>query len=646
MPAQISPNDEQDFARSTAGEQLSALLLRADVIDELTLERAMRVFNKIESGTTLFSVLVKMGQTDEATALEVIRRWQPAIRIGELLVELGYITQTQLRQALMAQENDNSLDSMARPDKLGTILVNRRMIKSKDLTSVLASQLGYYSEEPEISDCENELIDSITVKTAKQFNFIPVRHEGDKIIVAFSDPTDQEARTEASRALASPIQPVMISPPTLHRCLAALERRRVPKNADETKGIDTSTASGKINTILSDAIRLGASDIHIEPQRDLVRVRFRIDGILREHSEFNPNELDAFVSRMKIMAEADISERRLHQDGRIEFEDPVSGAINDLRASFYITVHGECVVIRVLNQNSKILGLPQIGMAPNMLSRFKHHALEAPSGVIIITGPTGSGKTSTLYSCVQYLNNDSTSIITVEDPVELQLDGISQCSINNKLGRTFEGSLRAIVRQDPDIIVLGEIRDAKTAESAIQAALTGHKVLTTFHTEDSIGGLIRLMNMNIEPFLIASTVVCVVAQRLIRRVCTNCSIDVDGDPHELQLLGWDKQAIEGASFKHASGCDHCQYTGYKGRVAVFESLVLSEPVREAILENNTAAQIRKISMEYSGLVTLLEDGLAKAASGETTLREVRRSLPRINPPRSYAEIRRLNGKQV
>ncbi|MEE9333741.1 MAG: ATPase, T2SS/T4P/T4SS family [Granulosicoccaceae bacterium] len=640
MSAQALPNNPPGQKPPNTGVQLAELLLRAEKIDAKVLDRALRVFSKLDTENTLFSVLKKMGLTDEKSMLSIIRRWQPEIRIGELLVELGYINASQLRQALLAQAKEEE------PIKLGEILLSRRMIKPVDLTRVLASQLGYLSEETEIGQCEDELLSMVATKLAKRFNFLPIRRNGKNVVVALTDPNDQEARTEAARALGAPIEPLMISFSALQRALSALERQRKSKNEDETKGSDTSTASGKINVILSEAIREGASDIHIEPLRDHVRVRFRIDGILREHSEFGHGELDAIVSRAKIMAEADISERRRHQDGRIEFEDPFSGSMSDLRVSFYVTVHGECIVIRILNQNDKILELPEIGMAPNMLDRFKHHALEAPSGVIIITGPTGSGKTSTLYSCIQHLNNDSTSIITAEDPVEYQVDGVSQCSVNHKLGRTFEGSLRAIVRQDPDIIVLGEIRDETSAESAIQAALTGHKVLTTFHTEDSIGGLLRLLNMNIEAFLISSTVVCVVAQRLIRRVCTNCSKDVEADAQDLQLLAWDKVSADMSRFKEGEGCDKCHFTGYRGRVAVFEALLLTEPVREAILQRKTSAQIRKISLEYSGMVTLLEDGLAKAACGETTLREVRRTLPRLSKPRSLAEIRRLNGKNA
>jgi type IV pilus assembly protein PilB len=262
---------------------------------------------------------------------------------------------------------------------------------------------------------------------------------------------------------------------------------------------------------------------------------------------------------------------------------------------------------------------------------------------MIVTGPTGSGKTSTLYSCVKYLNNINTSIITAEDPVEFVIDGISQCSINPKIGVTFEETLRHIVRQDPDIIVLGEIRDTFSAETAIQAALTGHKVLTTFHTEDSIGGLIRLMNMEIEAFLISSTVVCVVAQRLLRLVCNHCAEPYVPTPLEISRLGYMAPELAGAEFREGKGCKECRFTGFKGRTAIFELLVLNEPVKEAILGNKSSAEIRRLSMETSGLVTLFEDGLVKAARGLISIHEVLRDLPRISKPRPLHELKRILG---
>ncbi len=278
-----------------------------------------------------------------------------------------------------------------------------------------------------------------------------------------------------------------------------------------------------------------------------------------------------------------------------------------------------------------------------MLDHFIYEALEIPTGVMIITGPTGSGKTSTLYSCVNYLNDIHTSIITAEDPVEYVIDGISQCSINPKIGVTFEETLRHIVRQDPDVIVLGEIRDNFSAETAIQAALTGHKVLTTFHTEDSIGGLIRLMNMEIEAFLISSTVVCVVAQRLLRKVCRHCAEPYQPTPLDLSRLGMTANDLVGATFLLGRGCKECRFSGYRGRVGIFELLVMNEMVKNAILANKSSYDIRKISVETSGMVTLLEDGLVKGARGQVSLQEIITDLPRLGKTRPLHELRRILG---
>jgi type IV pilus assembly protein PilB len=286
----------------------------------------------------------------------------------------------------------------------------------------------------------------------------------------------------------------------------------------------------------------------------------------------------------------------------------------------------------------------EIGMSRRVMHRFREEALDRPSGVILITGPTGSGKTTTVYSCINHLNTMEASIITAEDPVEYVIDGIGQCSIDPKINLTYEDSLRHIVRQDPDIIVIGEIRDTFSAEVAVQAALTGHKVLTTFHTEDSIGGLLRLLNMDIDAFLISSTVVCVVAQRLLRRVCTHCAQPYELTPTDLLRIGCDHRHLQGATFQKGRGCEHCRYTGYRKRVAAFELLVLNDAVRDALIQRKTSHQIRSICTETTGLVTLFEDGLLKAARGITTIEETMRCLPRFQKPRSIGELERLLGK--
>ena len=395
--------------------------------------------------------------------------------------------------------------------------------------------------------------------------------------------------------------------------------------------------------MILDALSNGASDIHIEPLKNRLRVRFRRDGVMEPYREFDLGIADTLCARIKIMAGAGVSDKRRHQDGRVRFEDPVSGQSSDLRASFYATLNGQKIVLRVLHRKAIRIDIRETGLAPRVLDRFLEEALDVPGGVILITGPTGSGKTTTLYGAVNYLNNEETSIVTAEDPVEYVVDGISQCSINTQLNITFEETLRHMVRQDPDVIVLGEIRDNFSAEAAIQAALTGHKVLTTFHTEDTIGGLLRLMNMDIETFLISSTVVSVLAQRLLRRVCPHCSQPYKPTPVELRKLGYTSNETTAGRFVSGKGCEHCRFTGYSGRVGVFELLVLNEDVKTAIRSAQSSSQIRRVSMETSGLVTLIEDGIAKAALGHTTIAEVLKNLPRMEKPRPIPELFRLTG---
>jgi len=307
-------------------------------------------------------------------------------------------------------------------------------------------------------------------------------------------------------------------------------------------------------------------------------------------------------------------------------------------------VHGEKIALRLMNKKGELLAIEDIGMAPRMLQQFLDEALQSPSGIMIVTGPTGAGKTTTLYSCVNALNDLETSIITAEEPVEYLLDGISQCSINPKIGVTFTETLRHIVRQDPDIIVMGEVRDAFSAETAIQAALTGHKVLTTFHTEDTVGGLLRLLNMGVEAFLIASTVTCMVAQRLLRRVCPQCAVPYAPTPEEYRRLGYRHGDLAGAELMTGHGCSACRFTGFHGRVGIFELLLLSDQVKEAVMTRQPVNEIRRLSIESAGMVTLLEDGIVKAARGKVALPEVLKRLPRLDRPRPLAELRRLLGE--
>ena len=406
--------------------------------------------------------------------------------------------------------------------------------------------------------------------------------------------------------------------------------------------VDNSTVVGTVNSIILEALKNNASDIHIEPMEDRLQVRFREDGVLNHFKDFPKEIIPALSSRLKIMCQADITEKRRHQGGRILFEHD-DGQL-DLRVSFFVTIHGEKIVLRLLNRKQELYDLQSIGLSPRMLARFLEDAVYQPSGVLLVTGPTGSGKTSTIYSCIHALKSPQVSIITAEEPVEYVIEGVAQCSIDPNIDLTFEETLRHIVRQDPDVIVIGEIRDAYSADVAVQAALTGHKVLSTFHTEDTIGGLIRLLNMDIAPFLVSSTVVSVLAQRLLRRICLHCAVDTKPTPIQLQRLRCHIKDLQGANFKKGRGCKMCKHSGYRGRIGVYELLVLDEPVRTAILERKTSYEIRTISINQSGLITLLEDGLVKAADGITTVDEILRCLPIFSSPRPLAELRRLAGE--
>ncbi len=619
-----------------ANHLIGRLLLEAGAIDQEKLNYALRVQEKLGEGYTLVQVLKELGYLSEEELCAALRQKPNALPLGELLVELGLIKRRELEAALKLQAEPENAGK-----RLGEILVDKHFLSEAKLVQVLADQLGFPLEEAEFSQIERELLLRATPEWCQRYRAIPIRQEGGKTVVAFCDPLNAESRLEAERVFGA-LTVAITTRRAFEAAVAAYEASRRLQKKPSVE--DEAIAVRLVNELILVALKANVSDIHLEPMRRQLRVRFRQDGVLHVHREL-PLELLAPISaRLKVLCKADITERRRHQGGGFIFEDPKTGISCDVRVSFFVTVFGEKIVLRLLARKAELLDIREVGMAPKILQRFQEEALDIPSGVILITGPTGSGKTTTLYACVQYLNNPEHSIISAEDPVEYVIDGIGQCSINPRINLTFEETLRHMVRQDPDVIVLGEVRDRFSAETAIQAALTGHKVLTTFHTEDSIGGLLRLMNMEIETFLISSTVVSVLAQRLLRRVCPGCAESYRPTSHELGRLLLRQADIAGSAFRLGQGCSQCHYTGYQGRIGVHELLVLNEPVKEAILAKKTSSEIRRISVETSGLVTLLEDGIAKAAQGLTTLYEILRCLPRLGKPRPVGEILHLVGK--
>jgi type IV pilus assembly protein PilB len=615
-------------------DTIAAVLLNAGLLTPQQLMYAKRVRAKLSTPKTLLNVLKELRYVTNEQIQHALSSAPTEVPLGDLMVELGYLQHQELETALNLQRESSPRK------KLGEILLEQRFVDGYKLAEVLSYQLGWPYVEPQFSTLDRSLLGKGALQKYAELCFLPLYKQDGHVVVAFSDPLDLQSRELAAKLFGWDLLPVITRKEAILNILEFCTQ-----TAQETRTIvaDESSVVGLVHAMFLDALQDNASDIHLEPMHDRLRVRFRCDGVLVQYKDFPPEVAPAMSSRIKILAKADIAEKRRHQDGRILFEDPHKGTTIDMRASFYVTIHGEKIVLRLLNKKGELLDISELGMAPRMLERFRDDALDVPSGVVIITGPTGSGKTTTLYSCVNHLNDTHTSIITAEDPVEYVIDGIAQCSINPKINVTFEETLRHIVRQDPDIIVLGEIRDRFSAETAIQAALTGHKVLTTFHTEDSIGGLLRLLNMEIEAFLISSTVVCVVAQRLLRRVCRQCAEPYRLTLLDLRQLGADHEMLRGGSYTLGRGCKYCRFTGYRGRVGVFELLILNEVVKDAILNRKTSYEIRRLSLESSGLVTLVEDGLVKAATGETSITEVIRQLPRLHKPRPLQQLQRLLG---
>ncbi len=607
-----------------------SILLEENVLSQKQALHAHRIRTKLGGNKTMLHIVLDLGYVTESQVWEAIRKHKVNMRIGTLLVELGLLRQNDLESAFAIQKKEGS------GKKLGEILVSHHFIKQQKLLEVLSLQLGYPYVDPRFTKVDMALVNRMSPRQREKASFIPVRSKDGRVVVAFTDPLDNEDIDDAETLFSEGVIPAIAPKEALVELF-----RRIEKGATGGVRADDTTVIGVIDGLILDAIEASVSDIHIEPMEDRIRVRFRRDGVLEVHKEFPLEMFNPMVSRLKILSSADITEKRRHQGGRILYD--YSGGQLDLRASFYVTIYGEAIVLRLLNRQGALIDIESLGMFPRMQKRFLTDALNKPSGVLIITGPTGSGKTTTVYSCINHINNPNVSIITAEEPVEYVVPGISQCSIDPKINLTFEETLRHIVRQDPDVIVIGEIRDTYSAQVAVQAALTGHKVLTTFHTEDSIGGLVRLLNMDIEAFLISSTVVSVVAQRLLRKVCAECAEPAKLNQGELQLLGYAQKDVVGAKFMKGRGCPACRYTGYNGRVAVFELLILDEYVRSAILDKRTSYEIRNIGLKTSGLVTLFEEGIVKAANGITSIDEVLRCLPQVQRPRPLAELRNILG---
>jgi len=544
-------------------------------------------------------------------------------QLGEILVERGIITRAQLEETLKEQKLTGQ--------KIGDILVEKGLITQEELNGALAVQ----REVPTL-DLSEYLIDAEVVKLipeeiARTHKLMPVFLENNILTVAMANPFDVFVVDELQRRTGYVIQPALVNEMDIRRAhqqyygasedltelISSIDKKKL-KQA-ENLGEEASVIK-IVNQIITQAIQERASDIHFEPEENVLGLRYRIDGMLVRKNPL-PKELEgAIISRLKIMAGLDIAEKRLPQDGRILMR--VSKREIDFRVSTCPTVHGENVVLRILDKSSLVVGLESLGFSPEDLQRFKD-IITTPYGIVLVTGPTGSGKTTTLYSALQSLNKEDVNIMTIEDPVEYQFPHIRQVHVNLKAGLTFAKALRSFLRQDPDIIMVGEIRDMETAEIAVQAALTGHLVLSTLHTNDAPSAFTRLLEMGIEPFMVASSIIGVIAQRLIRRVCDNCKEEYTPSAETLKLLELESKVSKTAKFVKAKGCKLCNHTGYKGRIGIFEILKNSPRIQELALHRASSFEIKQVGQE-EGMKTLRESAMEKLLQGITTVENILR----------------------
>ncbi len=550
-------------------------------------------------------------------------------KLGEILIDKGKVEKTDIERALILQKDNGQ--------KIGKILLSLGYITEKDLIDSLVEQTGikaYYGES--FPDIENlEKIEGLSYDFLKSKLIFPLRKTEKTLEVIMDDPFDYETISVLETLLNLDVIPFLGAESEILDALKKLygEEQAIDEagllgeidedNIEQLKDLASEAPVIRlVNQMISKAVEMKASDIHVEPFEKILRIRFRIDGVLHDVDNPPRSIAPAVISRIKIMSKLDIAEKRIPQDGRINLR--VLGKEIDLRVSTVPTLHGESVVMRILDKGSiKLFDLGKLGFPPDTFKQFET-LIKKPHGIILVTGPTGSGKTTTLYAVLNRLNSPEKKIITVEDPVEYQLEGVNQIHVNPQVGLTFASGLRTILRQDPDIILVGEIRDKETAEIAIQASLTGHLVLSTLHTNDACGAVTRLLDMGVEDYLISSTLIGVLAQRLVRVVCKSCRKKIKLTKDHLMDFGIDPERFKDLpDIYTAEGCKECNYTGYVGRMAIFELFMIDENVRRMILEKPDTPKLKAYAKRM-GMRTLREDGFLKVIQGVTTPEEVLR----------------------
>src|SRR6516164_866909 len=564
-------------------------------------------------------------------------------RLGDLLVKEKIITAEQLAEAVKTQKEANI--------RLGSALVKLGFLTDEDVTNFLSRQYGVPAINLSYFEIDPSVVKLIPYETAKRYQILPLSRVGASLTIAMVDPTNVFAMDDIKFMTGFNIEPVVASESSIadgiekaYGSAKEEDLEQVMQSMNDVSESDVEVQSEQeeialselekaadeapivklVNLVLTDAVKRGASDIHMEPYEKEFRVRFRIDGILQSIMSPPLKLKDAITSRLKIMAKLDISEKRLPQDGRIMLKMAVGGKKKqlDFRVSTLPTLWGEKIVMRLLDKENLRLDMTKLGFEPESLVKFEKAILK-PYGMVLVTGPTGSGKTNTLYSSIARLNQPDTNIMTAEDPVEFQLQGVNQVQMKEQIGLNFAAALRAFLRQDPNIILVGEIRDFETAEIAVKAALTGHMVLSTLHTNDAPSTISRLMNMGIEPFLVATSVNLICAQRLVRRICANCKEELELPEQALVDAGYGPDEVKTTKIYHGKGCSTCAKRGYKGRTGLYEVMEINDELRELILVGASALELKKKAVEQ-GMLTLRRSGLVKMAAGLTTMEEVLR----------------------
>lgn len=548
------------------------------------------------------------------------------VRLGELLIAKKLITEAQLKVALSEQGKNGK--------KLGQTLVELNYISEEDILRAVAEQLGITFETIENYTISHELKKLLPEQTSRKYKVIPLKGDSQSLTLATNDPVNIDMLDELSRVTRKNITSLLLTTndlfygmekiygteDRLFKIASDVEKKISGNLGDESflEGLSVDTpVVNLVEGLLLKAINEGASDIHIEPDEDKLRIRFRIDGILHEIIAINKTLHLPVISRLKILSNMNIAEKRVPQDGRFKIKANFKNV--DFRVSTLPTYFGEKAVLRILDRSNVVLDLKSIGMDNHNLDIYDE-IIEKPYGIILISGPTGSGKTTTLYATLAKLNSIEKNIITVEDPIEYNFKLINQVQVDESAELTFASALRSILRQDPDIIMVGEIRDKETAEIAIQASLTGHLVLSTIHTNDAVSGIVRLSDMGIEPFLVGSSIIGIVGQRLVRKVCMNCATEYDPPKEFLDRIG---NIDENVKFVDGQGCEECHFTGYSGRIGIYEVLKINSKLRELIIKGANVEDIRNYAVQ-NGFRTMFESGLKLAEMGITTLEEVLR----------------------